>query len=32
MGFDLTATELDKDYFEAAVKRFKTYKSQGKLF
>jgi len=32
MGFDLTATELDKDYFEAAVKRFRTYKSQGKLF
>lgn len=32
MGFDLTATELDKDYFEAAVKRFKIYKSQGKLF
>jgi len=32
MGFDLTATELDKDYFEAAVKRFNIYKSQGKLF
>lgn len=31
MGFDLTATELDKDYFESAVKRFKTYKSQTKL-
>ena len=31
MGFDLTATELDKEYFESAVKRFKVYKSQGKL-
>lgn len=31
MGFDLTATELDPDYYESAVKRFKTYKSQTKL-
>lgn len=31
MGFDLTATELDPDYYGSAVKRFKTYKSQTKL-
>lgn len=32
MGFDFTGYELDKDYFEASVKRFNQYKSQLKLF
>lgn len=31
-GFDLTACELDKDYYEAAVKRLKQHQSQTKLF
>jgi len=31
-GFDLTWTELDKDYYEAAVKRFNNHKAQGQLF
>jgi len=31
-GFDLTACELDKDYFEAAMKRLQQHKSQTKLF
>lgn len=31
-GFDLTACELDKDYFEAATKRLKQHQSQTKLF
>lgn len=32
MGFDFTGYELDKDYFDASVKRFEQYKSQLKLF
>jgi site-specific DNA-methyltransferase (adenine-specific) len=32
LGFDLTACEIDKDYFEAARKRLKTHKMQLKLF
>lgn len=28
MGFDFTGFELDKDYFDASVKRFNQYKSQ----
>jgi site-specific DNA-methyltransferase (adenine-specific) len=32
LGFDLTACELDKDYFEAAMKRIKTHQAQGSLF
>ncbi len=28
MGFDLTACELDKDYYEAAMKRFNQHKAQ----
>jgi site-specific DNA-methyltransferase (adenine-specific) len=32
LGFDLTACELDKDYFDAAIKRIKTYQAQGSLF
>ena len=30
-GFDFTGYELDKDYFEASVKRFEEYKLQTKL-
>ena len=30
-GFDFTGYELDKDYFEASVKRFDEYKLQVKL-
>lgn len=32
MGFDLDACEIDKDYYDAAVKRFKQNTSQQKLF
>jgi site-specific DNA-methyltransferase (adenine-specific) len=32
MGFDFYATELDKDYFDASIKRFEQYKAQQKLF
>lgn len=31
MGFDFTGFEIDKDYFEAAEKRFQLFKSQQKL-
>lgn len=31
-GFDLTACELDKEYFEQAMKRLKLHQSQLKLF
>jgi site-specific DNA-methyltransferase (adenine-specific) len=31
-GFELTACELDKDYFEAAIKRIQNHVSQQKLF
>jgi len=31
-GYDLTACEIDKEYFDAAVKRFNNHKSQLKLF
>lgn len=31
-GFDLTACELDKEYFEAAIKRINNHISQLKLF
>ena len=31
-GFDLTACELDKEYFEAAMKRINAHTSQQKLF
>lgn len=31
-GFDLTACELDKDYFDAAMKRLQQHQSQTKLF
>jgi site-specific DNA-methyltransferase (adenine-specific) len=32
MGFDFTAFELDKEYFDAQEKRFQEFKSQLKLF
>ena len=32
MGFDLTLCEIDKDYYEAGVKRYNTHISQQKLF
>ena len=32
LGFDLTACELDKDYFEAALKRIEQHKAQQRLF
>jgi len=31
-GFDLDICEIDKDYFNAGVKRFENYKHQGVLF
>lgn len=31
-GFDLTACELDPDYYESAIKRIKSHVSQQKLF
>ena len=31
-GFDLTACELDKEYYEAAIKRFLNHSAQTKLF
>jgi site-specific DNA-methyltransferase (adenine-specific) len=32
LGFDLTACELDKDYFDAAMKRLKNHQAQQRLF
>lgn len=32
MGFDLDGYEIDKDYYEAAVKRLEDHKRQGLLF
>ena len=32
MGFDLTAFEIDKDYFEAGKKRLENHKKQLTLF
>lgn len=32
LGFDLTACELDKDYFDAAIKRIEQHKQQIRLF
>ena len=32
LGFDLTACELDKDYYEAAIKRINGHKQQIRLF
>lgn len=32
LGFELTACELDKDYYEAAIKRIEQHKAQQRLF
>ncbi len=32
LGFDLTACELDKDYYEAAMKRINEHKQQIRMF
>jgi site-specific DNA-methyltransferase (adenine-specific) len=32
LGFDLTACELDKDYFDSAMARIKLHTEQGQLF
>jgi site-specific DNA-methyltransferase (adenine-specific) len=32
LGFNLTCCELDKDYYESAVERYNTHKSQMQLF
>ena len=32
LGFDLTACELDKEYFEAAIKRINEHKQQLRMF
>ena len=32
LGFDLTACELDKDYYDAAMKRIEQHKAQQRLF
>jgi site-specific DNA-methyltransferase (adenine-specific) len=32
LGYDLTWMELDKDYYDAAVARYKLHASQGQLF
>ena len=32
LGFDLTACELDREYYEAAMKRLEQHKSQLKMF
>ena len=31
LGFDLTACELDKEYFEAAIKRIKQHQAQLRI-
>ena len=32
LGFELTACELDPDYYEAAMKRIEQHKNQTRLF
>lgn len=32
LGYDLTACELDKDYYEAAIKRIEQHKQQLRMF
>ena len=32
LGFDLTACELDKDYYNSAMKRIQQHKAQQRLF
>ena len=32
LGYDLTACEIDKEYYEAAIKRINQHKAQTKLW
>lgn len=32
LGFDLTGYEIDKDYFDAAMKRIKNHQAQLQMF
>ena len=32
LGYDLTACELDKEYYDAAIKRIERHKAQQRLF
>ena len=32
LGYELTGCELDKDYYEAAIKRIEQHKAQQRLF
>ena len=32
LGYDLTACELDTEYYEAAIKRLKEHKQQIRMF
>jgi site-specific DNA-methyltransferase (adenine-specific) len=32
LGYDLTGYEIDKDYYEAALKRIEQHKAQKRLF
>lgn len=32
MGYDLTGYEIDKEYYDAACKRFRDHSAQQKLF
>ena len=32
LGFDLTACELDKDYYNSAIKRIEQHKQQLRIF
>jgi site-specific DNA-methyltransferase (adenine-specific) len=32
LGYDLTACELDKEYYDAAIKRIEQHKAQQRLF
>ena len=32
LGFDLTACELDKEYFDSAIKRIEQHKQQIRMF
>lgn len=31
LGFEFVGTEIDRSYYDAAVKRFNEYASQGRL-
>ena len=32
LGYDLTACELDKDYYQSAIKRIEQHKQQIRMF